>query len=426
MSTTIQRARKRRRIASDEATAWARNLHLGNPYAKSVLRALAAYSNEFGCCDPGISTIAEDTDLSDDTVRKRLKFLEDVGAIARFAQWRDEQGRTNKEGRGKRTTDEIRLLIDGDTDDIEARAAGEEVDHRDNPEGNETGEFNPRPQQGLNAEETNRSPTPAVGQPSDSREGLISEPEPEDSPQAPLAGGGVSEDSNGSESEPEHFAEFKQQYPSPGLWNWFKVEPVFRALTAAEAEHARAAIPLYAAQVQPKAPRGPKPMRPDRWLRERLFTNFPDAKLPVPPKPLVFIAKDSDAHRAMRVLAVILKAAPPTVGNIEGYGEGLMRRGEVPADYAALGQFADAPMEQWQLAKEGTKQFFAWSQRLHDWTGNRVEPQLVMLEGTHTITHNGKEIVAQNRALGLRVPWPWPPRKDGTLSPELETEGASQ
>ena len=421
MSTTSARAPRRRRIASDEAHAWARNLRLGNPYAKSVLRALAGYTNEFAVCNPGISTIADDTDLSEDTVRKRLRFLEDVGAIARFAQWRDEVGRLNKEGRGKRTTDEIRLLVDSDAEQIAARAAGEEIagDEADTS-------FSPRCQQGLNPEETNRSPAPALRQPLQCSEGLISEPEPEDSPQAPLAGGGVSDDQDVKQSEPEHFAEFKLQYPSADLWNWAKVEPVFRALTTAEAEHARAAIPLYAAQVQPKAPRGPKPMRPDRWLRERLFTNFPEAKLPEKPKPLIFVAKGSAEHRAMGVLAIILNKSWPEIRVIEGHGEGLFRQGEVPPDYAALSQFADKPIGEWQLAEPNSKNFFAWSKRIQEWTGQRVEPQLVMLEGTTTIKFNGKEFEAQKRAHGLRIPWPWPPRKDGTLSPELETEGASQ
>jgi hypothetical protein len=114
-----------RRIGSDEAHSWARNLKLGNPYAKLVLSMLTLYVQGDGVCFVGIEALAEDTELSTDTVRKRLAWLEDVGAIARFPQWVDASGRRNGDGNGKRTTDEIRLLLSADADAIERRAAGD-------------------------------------------------------------------------------------------------------------------------------------------------------------------------------------------------------------------------------------------------------------------------------------------------------------
>ena len=115
--------RRPRRVASDEAHAWARSLQLGNPNAKSVLRALALYVDGEACCFVGIDQLAEDSDLSADTVRRRLAWLEEIGAIARTAQWLDSKGVRNGDGRGKRTTDLIRLLLHSDEATIEARAA---------------------------------------------------------------------------------------------------------------------------------------------------------------------------------------------------------------------------------------------------------------------------------------------------------------
>ena len=99
-----------------------------------------------GTAYPGTSTLARDTDISEDTVVKRLRWLAEIGAIALFKCWRDENGQRNYEGRGKPTSSEIRFLFDADVEEIRARAHGEIVG--DNAR--ETYEISPRPQRGLN------------------------------------------------------------------------------------------------------------------------------------------------------------------------------------------------------------------------------------------------------------------------------------
>lgn len=103
-----------RRIGSDEAHAWARNLRLGNPYAKLVLCMLTLYVDAEGSCFVGAATLAEDCELSVNTVRGRLAWLENVGVIRRSPQWIDDKGNRNGEGRGRRTSDSVQLLIDCD------------------------------------------------------------------------------------------------------------------------------------------------------------------------------------------------------------------------------------------------------------------------------------------------------------------------
>jgi hypothetical protein len=102
-----------RRIASDEAHAWARNLRLGNPQAKLVLSMITLYVDGEGCCFVSIPALAEDCEMSPDTIRRRLAWLEGLGVIARTPQWLDAQGHRNSTGPGRRTSDLIRLLMPG-------------------------------------------------------------------------------------------------------------------------------------------------------------------------------------------------------------------------------------------------------------------------------------------------------------------------
>jgi len=138
-----------RRVASDEAHAWARSLQLNNPVGKSVLRALTLYVNGDGSCFVSIDQLAEDTDLSPDTVRRRLVWLEQIGAIVRLPQWLDGNGRRNSEARGKRTTDDIRLLIEANIEEIERRAKGQEPENSSSggPDGTD---ISPSSLRGLN------------------------------------------------------------------------------------------------------------------------------------------------------------------------------------------------------------------------------------------------------------------------------------
>jgi hypothetical protein len=173
--TTTKPARRPRRIAADEAHAWARSLNLRNHSAKHVLKSLTMYVDGEGECFVGIPDLAADCDMSADTVRRRLVWLEHIGAISRIPQWQDNRGVRNAEGRGKRTTDLIRLLVDADVETIEAAARG---DVRDNA-GDEDGGFSPSNLRGLNPETEPASPRPALVQPSQCCDHLISEPEPE-------------------------------------------------------------------------------------------------------------------------------------------------------------------------------------------------------------------------------------------------------
>jgi DNA-binding Lrp family transcriptional regulator len=96
---------------SIEALNWARKIYVGDAYGKSVLRAIADYADEHGYCFPSLARLANDCDLSVDSVRRRIKLLEEHGIIVTFRCWVDETGKRNGEGRGRETSRDIRLRL---------------------------------------------------------------------------------------------------------------------------------------------------------------------------------------------------------------------------------------------------------------------------------------------------------------------------
>jgi hypothetical protein len=178
--------------ATKEAYAWARGVRTGEPLAKSQLIALTHYVNDKFECYVGIDTLAADTDVHPDTVRRRLALLEQIGAIVRTPQWLDN-GQRNAEGRGKRTTDLIKLRVDRDSSSVEPRVISANGTIVTVPPAEQN-------EEGANAEVTPDFPPgphhapghpSAIAQPPQCSKGLISEHEHEDSPPAPPPGGVV-------------------------------------------------------------------------------------------------------------------------------------------------------------------------------------------------------------------------------------------
>lgn len=382
MTTPGRTARRARRIAADEAHAWARNLRLRNHHAKSVLRSLTLYVDGDGFCYVAIPTLAEDCELSDDTVRRRLQWLEDVGAIARSAQWIDERGVRNGDGRGKRTSDQIRLMFDADDAAIEARAAGDDVVSR---------EVSPSSQRGLNPDAETVSPAPALRQPSHCGEGLISEPEPESPPKTPS--GGESEAISVDQVEPEHFG------PAWLAWRGHEVMrrdlalSEFRQLSADQQRLCRAAIPQFF-QMQDRLGRK-HPPNFHVWIRNRGFDEFPTATLAeaAPGTANSYDAAGPEA-RALRALYAMAR-----VSLFEHRGRVVY---PLPVTAQVLAFGSTAPLQQWNWIDDA-RQLAAWSTFLSAHV-HVARPDLMLTRGDRR---------------GFYAPWPWPPRKDGSIS---ETE----
>jgi hypothetical protein len=97
---------------SFQASNWAVTVKTGSPSGKAVLMAIANYAGSHGECYPSIATLAEDSEQSEDSVRRRLAELVERGIIARL-----ERTRKN----GSRTTNKLVLLF---SDEAKAYARG--------------------------------------------------------------------------------------------------------------------------------------------------------------------------------------------------------------------------------------------------------------------------------------------------------------
>lgn len=375
MTTAKRRAR---RIAADEAHSWARNLRLGNHHGKSVLRSLTLYVDGDGYCWVGIEQLADDCELSADTVRRRLQWLEEIGAISRKSQWIDAHGVRNGEGRGKRTTDLIQLLFEADQEAIEARAAGRAIAAISTA-------FSPRSQQGLTTDSPSVGPAPALRQPSHCGEGLISEPEPEpETPQGP----------QGDEraSEPEDFGPAWESWPVKVRRDIALAE--FAELPKAKQRHCRAAIPHFLAHLrQHKRDHVPNF---HLWIRSRGFDDFPNARLDELAPPMTTFAAGSDEARAIAVLHE-LAGRSQIFWKLWRSPDGTVKfsRAMTPR----LAALAKAP-ERSAWVELDRNQAGAWEGLLR------------------SVFEDG--LVRTHYREGMRAPWHWPPRVGGELSNDGE------
>lgn len=391
---TATRKPRPRRIAADEAHAWARNLRLGNPYAKLVLSMLTIYVNGEGACFVGASALAEDCELALETVRRRLAWLESIGALCRLPQWVDENGRRNGDGRGRRTTDEIRLMIDADPDEIEARAQGAQSD--------------PDPLRDRGQEQGPQTASPPVT-PSLRRGPDSLEPEPEDSPPNPPPGGDADGmQGKGSEGEilPDHtwsgsdtWFDFEKAWTEPIL-HQNRTRGVWSALTDDERQTALTAAKGYVAWRKAQR-RPPNVINADRFLKERdAWPSFvQQAEKAETRAQQVRVAVDSREAKAWNNIRKL--GAAGSVWESGGYC--YLPRPLTPQELA----FADLPASGWTFLESGldVQKIGAWQEFFDDALKGITRGVVVRDHGVGT-----------NQRRGCRMPWPWPPRKDGSLS----------
>jgi hypothetical protein len=427
---TATRKPRPRRIAADEAHAWARNLRLHNSLAKLVLSMTTLYVNGDGACFVAVPSLAEDTELAANTVRSRLAYLEEIGAIARFPQWVDEAGRRNAEGRGRRTSDEIRLMLDADPDEIEARALGRKVADGQavdpsHGEGSDEPEpaFDPPHAEGatdpknLPLDSADPSATLQLrGRP----ESLEPEPE-EDSPLPPKGGTGNEADENRENEtrEPEGWPGFKSIFESDGL-PIMRVS-IARTLFAAVPPDQRptlmaAAKGLIAQREKLKKP-GAKPSA-QTFIREtgawEAFARLaPDDPQPAP--DIRFIAGESDEFRALQIADLIARAEMREPKFCDGHGEGYLTRRLPPrADFLALADEKSFDLSRWQEldVKSDGEAIGAWRRRFKEWGLGELEAERVSTDEVFAHSPSGMPLYRKRER--LIVPRYWPPRVNGT------------
>jgi hypothetical protein len=366
--------RRKRRIAADEAHAWARNLRLRNPYAKLVLSTLTLYVNGEGMCFVSLAQLAEDTEFAPETVRRRLIWLESIGAVVRMPQWLDENGRRNADGRGRRTTDEIRLMIDADPEVIEAAAEGK-VEAVEGNSNSESVEISPSPRKVANSEDEEQlAPHLAPQQPPNCVRGLTSEPEPEESPQPP-SGGSVEIDESWKDFEKDWQEPILRQSLAQQVWSALKPEEQNLARSAA-----RGYVAYRKAQRKP-----PNVLGAHLFLKETAaWAEFAKRDPTQRHGGVTGILADSPEGKAISTLYAVTRARP-----FEHKGR-ITYPGEITPQILAFAGAADS--SKW-VAIEDYRQVAAWTELLNASVFG-ARPAL---------------------AVGFRAPWPWPPSVEGKI-----------
>jgi hypothetical protein len=176
------------------------------------------------------------------------------------------------------------------------------------------------------------------------------------------------------------------------------------ALSLEDAEWAASVLGLLTVELAKARDRPPK--NAHIWLRKRLFENFPRQKLDAPPPEGVWIAEGSDEDRALRLVRSLARTANPFVLTRDGV-RGYLHKTPVGPDLLAMLTVVDETPLRWPCFAQGTAEFAAWQRRFTEWTGSplRLDPNLAANLGA------------------IRVPWQWPPSKDGRIYEDGDSQG---
>jgi hypothetical protein len=233
-------------------------------------------------------------------------------------------------------------------------------------------------------------PAPTLRQPYDSAEGLISEPEPESPPTAPS--GGEREGASLGGSDPELFTEAWAAWPGHEVMRRDLALDEFRKLSADQQRHCRAAIPLFVAMQNQHGRKHPPNFH--LWIRTRGFEEFPAAAA-TPDRPV------SERYAVATAEGRAIKALYALAGALLFEHSGMIR---YPlALNAQVMAFANLPEEASWCWTDDRQQIAAWNQFL---------AAHVHLPRRELVRDRLVDGVSERGAL---VPWPWPPRKDGSI-----------
>jgi Helix-turn-helix domain len=369
---------------------WAMNQATGDPRSQCLLYVIADCANPDGMAFPSVKFMAAKSQQSKATVQRRLKELEDMGAIARFPRWEDEDGKVNSEGRGRRTSDEIRLLFDAHIDRKSAdddHAGGSELST--SPSQAETGGSQP---------ETLPVAQLSDGPPSHCRDPIVNrQNEPNSSPY-PLPGG--------REPDPEGWEDFRPAIEADGepIARVSIAKQLFAALSNEErklvTQAAKGLIAWRSKQKKPPAKVSAQTLirERDSWASWAKHTSA-EAK---PQPPRITIRHGDTAWRGLCVIKQMWNRSRP--------GSEVVFASAIPALESLAGAF-DLPQENWVNIFETAhnRQAQGWRERLAK-CGFQMPPSRPIATGR---VH---EVLGPERVHGWTVPTEWPPRMDGTLA----------
>lgn len=230
---------------STDALHWAWKQKTGSPSALVILVRLADFANQDAEAYPSIDLLAEHTEQSPQTVRRRLRELEELGLIERLPQFRNN---------GSRSVDLYRLCMD---DDLPQRQTS--------PKGGPSKlEGHPLPDCEGGPSTVGRGALPTVVPPEPPYE-----PSYEIPPLSPPEGDGVG-DAVDDGTQFEAFREAYEPATEPAC-SWSSARREWSRLKQAERAEALLRLPRYLDDCRTK---GRKVCFPATYLREQRWAGF--------------------------------------------------------------------------------------------------------------------------------------------------------
>lgn len=397
------------------AINWAKKQRGMGCSAKCVLLLIADEADSSGRAFVGARYIAANTEQSEDTVRRRLKDLEEAGYLVRLE-------RHTKDGR--QTTNEIRLALgEAGTARDEILGVAEAVDVPENDAAVPSGSAeSPAPAaEGTPADCGGAPPQPEGGHPRTAA-GPMSPADISRSPSQPFpvpGKGGEPPAVSGSQRMADLFACYPEPTTKPG-----EVERLINALSAVEFARLLVAAKGYRAYLEKRPKRG----RLDavRFVRDPALWDQFAPYAPAERAASQFVARSSEGGRAWAVLLLIahdagglgavkwaLAGQARRMEREDGYG--WMVPSEFPPGGAGLAAFAGPgdPVDcrGWHFIAEGSANWWAWDKRARRfWSGGKgLEAALVPTGDMEEIRVRGERREVPVRRRGLRLPSPWPP-----------------
>jgi hypothetical protein len=400
---------------SFQAVEWARSLPLDSLSAKFTLMMIGSYADTKGTCFPSVATLATDTLQSEATVRRRIRELEQIGLLVCFQRWETPDRKivivsSSETGRplgARRSSNQIRLRLDIRPEKVSALVAKWRAENGPSDE-----KDSERPHAKLQGEEGDSAMQRSPLQGSDSFplsqscECLNSQLKKESPPLPPQDGG------DGQQKIPnigiERMKAIELIWPEP-ITDAHRTTTVLSALTETEWSDCLTGAKGYASFICSKRAGGKDRAVKDfhNWARNRQWAGFLTAGQTTEEiAQRRHVAIDSPEGRALAVLYKIAHLIMP----FETIGRYLLMR---PLSQQALA-LADAPNEtQWLfIAADQTNQVGAWKEFLARELAGKARPELCWDRN-------------YGKGRGFYAPWPWPPRKDGSISARPPTTFAN-
>jgi len=420
---------------SFQATEWARSLPLHSGSAKFTLMMIGSYADTEDCCFPKLARLAADTLQSVATVRRRIRELEQLGALTRFARWSSPDGQVvvtqasvKPEDRPlecRQTSDLLRLNLRLTADDVRAKisALGWDKPRQKGDDDADSGEGDDRPDSDEGCQSATLPPganleppglqgceTPGVSPGShplnsNSKTYLNQNPQSPLSPECESAGLAREENDLAVQHAINRFGE---AYPIP-ITNLPLVRQLLAAMTPDEREQVIIAAFGYRAFVREQDRRA---MDAHRFIRDGKWPGFVDkgrATMPKPP-PQEFPAPAGGPLSKALAMARAISRGPEQLMSVAGALRDEVLRWEPPRGLLALAPLFDQ-IGPWMPVVENSRRWHAWRERLAECRVSMPKPRRLRLISPEERDREGRIIRLAEFERGGLFPCGWPPSK---------------